>query len=74
RLAVETGVFVLWEAEGGMDNLKITFKPKKRKPVIEYLKLQGRFRHIVKNPELVSEIQKMVDEKCDKYGLPPVSE
>jgi len=72
RLAVETGVFILWEAEGGLENLKITYKPKKRKPVEEYLKMQGRFRHILKKPELVAEIQKMVDEKCEKYGLPPV--
>ncbi len=70
RLAVETGVFVLWEVENGdFNNLRVTRKIKNRKPVIEYLKLQRRFRHIVKNPELVEKIQKMVDEKCQRYGV-----
>ncbi|MEW6070304.1 MAG: thiamine pyrophosphate-dependent enzyme, partial [Candidatus Thermoplasmatota archaeon] len=41
RLAVETGVFLLWECEGGdLTKLKITKKPKERKPVTEYLQLQ----------------------------------
>jgi len=75
RLAVETGSFILWELEGGnMKNLKVTKKPKARKPIIDYLKRQGRFRHIVKNEEEVAKIQAMIDEKCEEYGLPPVEE
>jgi len=71
RLAVETGVFILWELEnsGDVNNLKVTYKPKERKPVIEYLKLQSRFRHIVNRPEEVERIQKEIDEKCAKYGF-----
>ncbi|RLF48791.1 MAG: pyruvate synthase subunit beta [Thermoplasmata archaeon] len=71
KLAVETGVFVLWEVEDGdFDNkFRITYKPKKRKPVIEYLKLQGRFRHIINKPEIIEAIQREVDEKCAKYGF-----
>ncbi|MFO8109012.1 MAG: pyruvate synthase subunit PorB [Thermoplasmata archaeon] len=68
RLAVETGVFVLWEAEDGdICNLKITQKPKKRKPVEEYLKPQRRFRHL--SEEHIKKIQEDVDEKCEKYGF-----
>ncbi|MDI6707762.1 MAG: pyruvate synthase subunit PorB [Candidatus Thermoplasmatota archaeon] len=70
RLAVETGVFPLWECEGSdMSNLKITKKAAHRKPVKEYLQLQGRFAHVMRNEKLLAEIQKEVDEKCAKYGL-----
>ena len=70
RLAVQTGVFVLWELEGSdFNKIKVTKKPKQRKPVEEYLKLQGRFRHLMKKPEEIAKIQKMVDEKCAKYGF-----
>ncbi len=71
RMAVETGIFVLWELEGGdLSNMKVTYKPKeKRKPVEEYFKLQGRFRHLLKHPDIIAHIQKEVDEKCAKYGI-----
>jgi pyruvate ferredoxin oxidoreductase beta subunit len=70
RLAVQTGVFILWELEGGdMRNIKINKKLPNRKPVLEYLKLQGRFRHIVKDEAQVAEIQRQVDEKCKQYGV-----
>jgi pyruvate ferredoxin oxidoreductase beta subunit len=72
RLAVETGVFILWEMEGGYrpDGFKVTKKPKSpRKPVIEYLKMQGRYRHIVKNEKEVAKIQKMVDDQCAMFGI-----
>jgi len=58
RLAVQTGVFPLYEVENG-EKYKINIKPKKLKPVLEYLKLQGRFRHLTQND--VNEIQKTVD-------------
>lgn len=70
RLAVETGIFVLWELEGSdFRNINITKKIRERKPVIDYLKLQGRFRHLMKNDKELEKIQKMVDEKCERYGL-----
>ncbi len=69
RLAVETGVFVLWEAvDGDICNLNVTVKPKKRKPVEDYLKRQKRFAHLTE--EDIAKIQSEVDEKCDRYGLP----
>ncbi|MEZ0290503.1 MAG: thiamine pyrophosphate-dependent enzyme [Sulfolobales archaeon] len=44
RLAVETGMWVLWEYENG--KFRLTYKPSPRKHVREYLKLQGRFAHL----------------------------
>jgi pyruvate ferredoxin oxidoreductase beta subunit len=70
RKAVQTGVFILWELEGGdFRNIKISKKLPNRLPVKEYLKLQGRFRHIMKDEETLKRIQKEVDEKCDQYGV-----
>jgi 2-oxoisovalerate ferredoxin oxidoreductase beta subunit len=43
RLATETGLFPLYEVENGM--LRITRKGGALKPVAEYVRAQGRFRH-----------------------------
>jgi len=62
KLAVETGFWPLIEIENG--NWKFTYKPKQRKPVVEFLKPQGRFKHLFKeeNKHILDEIQKDVDE------------
>ncbi|MBU1006484.1 MAG: pyruvate ferredoxin oxidoreductase [Candidatus Omnitrophica bacterium] len=62
KLAVETGFWPLIEIENG--TWKFTYKPKERKPVIEFLKLQGRFKHLFKeeNKPILEEIQKDIDE------------
>jgi pyruvate ferredoxin oxidoreductase beta subunit len=57
RLAVETGVFPLYEIVNG--RLKLDMVMEKREPVIDYLKPQGRFRHL--KAEQIEEIQKDVD-------------
>ena len=44
KLAVETGMRTLFEYEDGES--RKTYKPKKMLPVSDYLKLQGRFRHM----------------------------
>ena len=44
RLAVQTGVFPLYEIENG--KYKITVEPSPLRPVQDYFKLQGRFRHL----------------------------
>ena len=56
RLAVETGVFPLYEVERGQYRLSIGFP--KLKPIKEYVKLQGRFRHLT--DEMIAEIEKRV--------------
>jgi len=56
RLAVESGVFPLYEVEDG--KYRITHDVPELKPVIDYLKPQGRFRHLT--PDLISQIQERV--------------
>ncbi|MBU4343783.1 MAG: hypothetical protein KKG21_07225 [Candidatus Omnitrophica bacterium] len=62
KLAVETGFWPLIEIENGQ--WKFTYKPKERKPVIEFLKPQGRFKHLFKeeNKHVLEEIQKDIDD------------
>lgn len=59
RLAVETGVFPLYEIEDG--NLRLTVDRPKLRPVREYLELQGRFRHL--REEEIQKIQDRVDKE-----------
>jgi pyruvate ferredoxin oxidoreductase beta subunit len=56
RLAVETGVFPLYEVEDGKYTLN--YDPPRLRPVEDYLKPQGRFRHLT--PEMVKKIQQRV--------------
>ena len=65
RLAVMTGMWILYEVENGKKRL--TFRPEKRLPVSEYLKMQGRFRHLTEAE--IAEIQKFVDESCGEWGI-----
>lgn len=65
RLAVLTGFWVLYGIENG--KLNVTFKPPKRRPVADYLKMQGRFKHLTDAE--IAEIQRMVDEQCKRFGI-----
>jgi pyruvate ferredoxin oxidoreductase beta subunit len=58
RLALETGIFPLYEVEDGKYRLTVEI-PEKRRPVQDYLKHQGRFRHLT--PDQIQEIQERVD-------------
>ncbi|MBN2240026.1 MAG: pyruvate synthase subunit beta [Dehalococcoidales bacterium] len=62
RLAVQTGVFPLYEVEDGKYTL--TVKINKRKPVEEYLKPQGRFRHL--SEDEIKYIQERTDQEYEK--------
>ncbi len=62
RLAVQTGIFPLYEVENG--KYKLNVAPPKLKPVPEYLKLQGRFRHL--SEDTINEIQQRVNEEYAK--------
>jgi pyruvate ferredoxin oxidoreductase beta subunit len=58
RLAVKTGISPLYEVENGTYRLNINLP--KLKPVEEYLKLQGRFRHLTE--DIKEEIQERVNQ------------
>ena len=64
KLAVETGVFPLYEIING--RYRINVKPAKLKPVAEYLRPQGRFRHLT--PENIETIQKNTTEYWEKLN------
>ena len=62
RLAVKTGMWPLKEYVDG--RVVHTRKPRDRRPVEDYLQLQGRFRHLfepTRNDEVIAEIQSRVD-------------
>jgi pyruvate ferredoxin oxidoreductase beta subunit len=62
RLAVDTGVFPLYEVVNGA--YRITHQVPELKPVENYLRPQGRFRHLT--PDLIGQIQKRVKEDYEK--------
>ena len=66
RLAVKTGVWVNYEVENG--EFRVTTPVPSRLPVVEYLKLQGRFEHVLKDPKLIIEIQKRVDSYVERIN------
>lgn len=57
RLAVDTGVFPLYEVIYG--EYRLNYKPEKLLPVKEYLEGQGRFRHLTEKD--IEEIQEMIN-------------
>ncbi len=62
RLAVQTGIFPLYEIEDGKYKLSISVT--KLKPVQDYLELQGRFGHL--SEVTIEEIQHRVDREYSK--------
>ena len=66
KLAVETGLYPLFEYENGVLVNRRQFTPK---PVEEYLKAQGRFKHLLNKPEEIKKIQEIADNNIKKYGL-----
>ncbi len=66
KLAVETGLYPLFEYENGALSAQRKIKPL---PVEEYLKTQGRFKHLLNNPEQVKLIQAIADNNIARYNL-----
>ncbi len=66
KLATETNFWPLYEIENG--KYKITWKTDKPKPIEDFLKTQGRFKHLFseKNKGVIQEIQKQADEELDR--------
>ncbi len=63
RLAVETCYWPLYEVEDG--EWKLTYRPKEKLPIEEFLKPQGRFRHLFspENTHIIEELQAGIDRK-----------
>jgi pyruvate ferredoxin oxidoreductase beta subunit len=70
RLAKDTGLFPVYEiVDGKVTNVR---KIAVKMPVEEYLKLQGRFKHLFKRgvpTEEVAEIQEIADQNIERFNL-----
>jgi pyruvate ferredoxin oxidoreductase beta subunit len=70
RLAVESGLFPLFEAHHGESTARTPIRAKV--PVTEYLKLQKRFAHLFGSPpqvERIALIQQIADRNIADFGL-----
>ncbi|MBI1218823.1 MAG: pyruvate ferredoxin oxidoreductase [Rhodobacteraceae bacterium] len=71
RLAVESGLFPLFEAEHG--EVTAVKKIRHQVPVEDYLRPQGRFRHLFREGHedrpTIEAIQRMADANIRRYGL-----
>jgi pyruvate ferredoxin oxidoreductase beta subunit len=70
RLAVESGLFPLFEARHG--EITATTPIRRKVPVTDYLKLQKRFAHLFGNPPdhgRIALIQLAADRNIEKFGL-----
>jgi pyruvate ferredoxin oxidoreductase beta subunit len=70
RLAKETGLFPVFEAERG--EVTAVLKIRKRTPVEDYLKPQKRFAHLFGDQprtDIIARIQAIADKNILKYGL-----
>ncbi|MGQ9472904.1 MAG: thiamine pyrophosphate-dependent enzyme [Candidatus Caldatribacteriaceae bacterium] len=65
QLASDCCIWPMYEVENG--KYRLTYKPKEKKPVEEWLKTQGRFKHLFtpKNRHLIDEIQAYVDREWE---------
>ncbi|HXV35325.1 MAG TPA: thiamine pyrophosphate-dependent enzyme [Gaiellaceae bacterium] len=75
RLAKETGLFPVFEAEHG--EVVSVSKIRRRVPVEEYLRPQKRFAHLFADPpqtEVVARIQAGADRNIRRFGLLPDGE
>jgi len=78
RLAVQTCLFPLWECrfeEGrpvyrlSVATAAIAKRPEAKKPVEEYLNIQGRFRHLFRpdrRDDIIDNIQSWVDNRWQR--------
>ncbi len=65
KMAVETCYWPLFEVDHG--KWKITYEPKHKQPIEEFLRLQGRFKHLFKpdNEDLIVQFQDEVDKRWE---------
>ncbi|MGZ4695256.1 MAG: thiamine pyrophosphate-dependent enzyme [Acidimicrobiales bacterium] len=70
RLAKETGIFPVFEAEHG--ELTSVSRIRQRRPVEDYLILQSRFAHLFGEPrrdDIIARIQQQADRNIERFGL-----
>jgi len=63
KLAVDTCYWPLYEVD--KDVWKLNYRPREKKPVVEWLKMQGRFQHLFQPQfkHVIDEIQAKIDEE-----------
>lgn len=66
--AVETNFWPLYEVEDG--KWRLTYRSKEQKPLMEWLKLQSRFKHLFRpeNEGILKELQENVDKNFEKLS------
>ena len=66
QLGVDTCYWPLFEVEDG--EWRLTYKPKEKLPVEQWLKRQGRFRHLFRpeNRHIIDELQAEVDKRWER--------
>jgi pyruvate ferredoxin oxidoreductase beta subunit len=72
RLAKETGIFPVFEAEAG--EVTAVSRIRRQVPVEEYLRPQGRYAHLFGDhprPDIVARIQARADRNIARFGLLP---
>ncbi|UCE34493.1 MAG: pyruvate synthase subunit beta [Deltaproteobacteria bacterium] len=66
RMAVQTGIFPLYEVEDGKYRITVEM-PEKLRPVEDYIKIQGRFRHLAEDEikafqeRVIQELNKLLE-------------
>jgi pyruvate ferredoxin oxidoreductase beta subunit len=63
KSALETGLWVSWEYENG--DFSLSYRPKPRKHVKEYLRMQKRFEHLT--DDKIEEIERMTAKEWDYW-------
>src|SRR4030065_1104984 len=66
RLAVDTCYWPLYAVESG--GTRVTFKPKEKNPIVDFLKPQGRFRHLFspENEWIIKKSQEDIDKEWER--------
>jgi pyruvate ferredoxin oxidoreductase beta subunit len=70
RLAVETGIFPVFEGERG--EVTAVTKIRRRRPVEDYLRLQRRYAHLfapARRDDVIARIQARADHNIKRFGL-----
>ncbi len=71
RLAIESGIFPIFEAEDGL--ITDSHKIRRKVPVEDYLKIQRRFAHLFKpgreDKDRIAGLQRMADANIQRFNL-----